>query len=1078
MDCQQVNRIIRVDGSMSQEMGSAETVTISLEDAAQIILQEQVMDGTLQIPPGTYHILTQDTLQVDENRLIVAGSDGMPVIMQSASNNLQNYTVQTEDGEANISEVVNTVVSDGTSMDILQVAESNEDLQLPQQTTLVAAAEPVNEEAESAEVVGVSVNNVAPRNVKAEDAGVTLNPMGLTNIISTASSAKQDLPEDQSNQITEAYPSADNAADTADATDTTSTTAAQSRKPDLTCPIAVTERTEVVINGKKCVMMLNSETGQMCAYPLLPPEGRRKRGRPRKQPRVEEPALAEATESPELPLLLSESTTENTLLPKISLNGSQEWTASEQNQSVAVDDIKEIPLMSQEMLAQTEQTNAAEGLLELSATGPDGVRRSGRIRRKAKTLEDYEILEISSEDEGATAPDDEEVTPAGVKRKRPGTKDATTLAPFLLGPGMKRGRGRPRRFPPAGPSSLPTQIPAVIIPTSGGQTLMMASVPGIQNMQAFQQQIKQLPTILHKSVEGQGTEDNNNQMLPVSLNTEGITVTDSTSKQQQQQKQQESLVISATDNTTENAKTDGSTDDNEEISKVHSKTAENSTSQSVTSDEGKSVSESSTEVITSSAPPTIIQIPENFLPMFLPKKDPIKLGLKATENDLERLRCNKCQFQAYYQQQFQEHLSTNHPETVQKCKCCTYVSLDKTDLYNHFKENHPRCLCHVCGFTSEHAYVIKRHMMRHSADGCTCELCGKTYKDQYILKMHVKMVHLPAEVLYECTICAKKFTRKAHLKRHLRIHDPEKPYKCPHCEYRGCERSDISKHVLIHDEQKHICEVCGKAFRHIKNKELHVKRHKGQRDYKCGVCDFFGYTFTDIRKHIERKHSDLKTLDCDKCSQTFHNESLLIEHQKQKCEVTMIEQALTIATSTGTTEARIQIPTSLSVDGQHITIGSQQIPMDTSQQVNITVEQLNLTGNSEDGEITLTESNPLGGSEIAVASQTEQFEDISADPSCVLTEGTGVSESVGEEGEMAKQGPMDIFIKPRHPVAECNFESDDGNTQMMGGMQKPLFVICGDVLAKDSMKPSNLKRHLNTKHKEMSSKLKEFFERK
>ncbi|XP_036361872.1 zinc finger protein 236 [Octopus sinensis] len=221
------------------------------------------------------------------------------------------------------------------------------------------------------------------------------------------------------------------------------------------------------------------------------------------------------------------------------------------------------------------------------------------------------------------------------------------------------------------------------------------------------------------------------------------------------------------------------------------------------------------------------------------------------------------------------------------------------------------------------------------------------------------------------------------------------------CLLRGCERSDISKHVLIHDEPKHICEVCGKAFRHIKNKELHVKRHKGQRDYKCGVCDFFGYTFTDIRKHIERKHSDLKTLDCDKCSQTFHNESLLIEHQKQKCEVTMIEQALTIATSTGTTEARIQIPTSLSVDGQHITIGSQQIPMDTSQQVNITVEQLNLTGNSEDGEITLTESNPLGGSEIAVASQTEQFEDISADPSCVLTEGTGVSESVGEEGEVS-----------------------------------------------------------------------------
>lgn len=49
-------------------------------------------------------------------------------------------------------------------------------------------------------------------------------------------------------------------------------------------------------------------------------------------------------------------------------------------------------------------------------------------------------------------------------------------------------------------------------------------------------------------------------------------------------------------------------------------------------------------------------------------------------------------------------------------------------------------------------------------------------------------------------------------------------------------------------------------------------RHNGQRDYKCGVCDFYGYTFTDIRKHIERKHSDVKTIHCDKCSMPFKSE--------------------------------------------------------------------------------------------------------------------------------------------------------------------------------------------------------------
>ncbi|KAI0980586.1 hypothetical protein GJ496_006406 [Pomphorhynchus laevis] len=110
---------------------------------------------------------------------------------------------------------------------------------------------------------------------------------------------------------------------------------------------------------------------------------------------------------------------------------------------------------------------------------------------------------------------------------------------------------------------------------------------------------------------------------------------------------------------------------------------------------------------------------------------------------------------------------------------------------------------------------------------------------------------------------------------------------------------------------------------------------------------------------------------------------------------------------------------------------------------------------------------------------------------------------------MSKRGPMDKFIKSRQLVAEdtSNSEADDGviETKVLpskrirtvftrkydssyiqfgfvatndGEVPKPLCVICGDVLANHSMKPSHLKRHLNTKHKEMSSKSKEFFARK
>ena len=46
------------------------------------------------------------------------------------------------------------------------------------------------------------------------------------------------------------------------------------------------------------------------------------------------------------------------------------------------------------------------------------------------------------------------------------------------------------------------------------------------------------------------------------------------------------------------------------------------------------------------------------------------------------------------------------------------------------------------------------------------------------------------------------------------------------------------------------------------------------------------------------------------------------------------------------------------------------------------------------------------------------------------------------------------------------------------GVPKPECVVCGIKISNDSMKPSNLLRHLHSKHKEISCKPKKIFERK
>ncbi|XP_011280330.2 SCAN domain-containing protein 3 isoform X1 [Felis catus] len=118
------------------------------------------------------------------------------------------------------------------------------------------------------------------------------------------------------------------------------------------------------------------------------------------------------------------------------------------------------------------------------------------------------------------------------------------------------------------------------------------------------------------------------------------------------------------------------------------------------------------------------------------------------------------------------------------------------------------------------------------------------------------------------------------------------------------------------------------------------------------------------------------------------------------------------------------------------------------------------------------------------------------------------SDKVGDW--MAKRASLDLFVKKKHSLSESGGRSrrnSKGGSQpeevkgrrvhtgftrkydpsyiefgfiavIDGEVLKPQCIICGDILANEAMKPSKLKRHLYSKHKEMSSQPKEFFERK
>eukprot|EP00347_Sterkiella_histriomuscorum_P020824 403336326 len=99
-----------------------------------------------------------------------------------------------------------------------------------------------------------------------------------------------------------------------------------------------------------------------------------------------------------------------------------------------------------------------------------------------------------------------------------------------------------------------------------------------------------------------------------------------------------------------------------------------------------------------------------------------------------------------------------------------------------------------------------------------------------------KTKHLKIE-FYECPYpgCKKSFSEKGNLIVHMRKHSGDKPYKCQFCE---------------------------KTFPSIGNCKDHERRHLKIRPYQCSICQTVYYRNYQLVKHIVIKHPDKKTEEC------------------------------------------------------------------------------------------------------------------------------------------------------------------------------------------------------------------------
>ncbi|XP_078587844.1 uncharacterized protein LOC144868958 [Branchiostoma floridae x Branchiostoma japonicum] len=297
--------------------------------------------------------------------------------------------------------------------------------------------------------------------------------------------------------------------------------------------------------------------------------------------------------------------------------------------------------------------------------------------------------------------------------------------------------------------------------------------------------------------------------------------------------------------------------------------------------------------------------------------------------------CGTCGYMTTSQERLSKHMITHTSRRTQSCDICPYKTRQSRTLWKHMKHHTVQhaLKCSFCSYSSDFPRAITNHervhmryaaemdnmaIQPHSGEGLTCDdcpfrsltlsglmkhkthhtanlafkckSCTYTASSPRIISYHQK-VHLEkVEKPFECDMCPFKSAFSKCLLKHMQHHSAKLPLKCRYCTYTSSCNRAITLHEKVHDLGpdkalpssslgNRLCGICGYIACSRARLVKHIRKHTGEKPFKCAHCPFKTSLEDTLAKH-NKHHESNGAVKCRYCSYSSDVTRVVTNHEK------------------------------------------------------------------------------------------------------------------------------------------------------------------------------------------------------